>query len=75
MLFPPHGGYDTTWGGPSHQVHTRLYLDISYTGVRLHLRTECEVALFFPILRQLLILGTDSCFLSSMSSSLTHRSA
>jgi hypothetical protein len=47
MLFSPHGGYDTTWGGPSHQAHARLYLDISYTGFRLHLRTECKVH-FFP---------------------------
>jgi hypothetical protein len=46
VLFSPHRGHDTTWGGPSHQVYAQLSLDIPYTGFRLHLRTECEDSFF-----------------------------
>ena len=42
MLFSPHQRHDSTWGDPFNQVHTQLYLHISYTSFRLHLLTECE---------------------------------
>jgi hypothetical protein len=51
VLFSPFRGHDATWGGPSHQVHAQLYLDIPYTSFRLHLRTECEDRFFFTIPR------------------------
>jgi len=47
MLFPPLGWHDTTWGGPSHQVHAQLSFHIPYTSFRLHLLTECEDRLFY----------------------------
>lgn len=47
VLFSPHGGHDTTWGGPFHQVFAQLSFDIPYTGFRLHLRSKCEVHFFY----------------------------